>query len=35
MQEGIRESDAILDSQSLQGNTSLEHIAKPLNVLPC
>lgn len=35
MQEGIGQADAILDRQSLQGNTSLEHKAKPLDVLPC
>lgn len=35
MKEGIGEADVILDSQSLQGNTSLEYKAKPLDVLPC
>lgn len=35
MQEGIDEADVILDSQSLQGSTSLHHKAKPLDALLC
>lgn len=34
MQEGIGEAEVILDSQSLQGSTLLEHKAKSLDVLP-
>lgn len=35
MQEAICEADVILDSQSLEGSTSLEHKTKPLDTLRC